>query len=161
MSIMRLYRITSKARYKSNKRDMNGAVANHLLDIKVDPTTCKTLYERDFDTVSCNEKWSTNISEFHIASGKLYFSPILDLHNQKLVSYSISRGANFSQTLHMLNKAFDQHENLEGLILHSDQGWQYQMERYHTILQGKGIIQSMSRKGNCLIILQWKIFLEG
>lgn len=81
MSIMRLYRITSKARYKSNKRDMNGAVANHLLDIKVDPTTCKTLYERDFDTVSCNEKWSANISEFHIASGKLYFSPILDLHN--------------------------------------------------------------------------------
>lgn len=86
---------------------MNGAVANHLLDIKVDPTTCKTLYERDFDTVSYNEKWSTDVSAFHIVSGKLYLSPIPDLHNWEIVSYSISMSPNFSQTLNMLSKAFD------------------------------------------------------
>lgn len=50
----------------------------------------------------------------------------------------------------MLNRAFDKYDNLEGLIFHSDQGWQYQMQQYHKALEDKGIIQSMSRKGNCL-----------
>jgi putative transposase len=34
----------------------------------------------------------------------------------------------------------------KNLILHSDQGWQYQMKQYRRLLQDKGIIQSMSRK---------------
>lgn len=50
----------------------------------------------------------------------------------------------------MLDKAFKKYSNLEGLIFHSDQGWQYQMAQYHKILKEHGIIQSMSRKGNCL-----------
>ena len=150
MSIMGLYGITPKAKYKSYKGNMDGVVSNHLLRKRIDENDSKTSHERDFQTTSCNEKWSTDVSEFHIASGKLYLSPILDLHNREIVSYNISRNPNFSQTLDMLNKAFNQYEHLEGLILHSDQGWQYQMERYHTILQEKGIIQSMSRKGNCL-----------
>lgn len=150
MSIMGLYGITPKVKYKSYKGNMDGVVSNHLLRKRIDENDSKTSHERDFQTTSCNEKWSTDVSEFHIASGKLYLSPILDLHNREIVSYNISRNPNFSQTLDMLNKAFNQYEHLEGLILHSDQGWQYQMERYHTILQEKGIIQSMSRKGNCL-----------
>ena len=50
----------------------------------------------------------------------------------------------------MLDKAFNKHKHLEGLIFYSDQGWQYQMNEYHKALRDKGIIQSMSRKGNCL-----------
>lgn len=50
----------------------------------------------------------------------------------------------------MLNKAFEKYEDLSGSIFHSDQGWQYQMRYYQQELKGKGIIQSMSRKGNCL-----------
>ena len=50
----------------------------------------------------------------------------------------------------MLNKAFEKYDNLNNLIFHSDQGWQYQMESYHKILKKKGVQQSMSRKGNCL-----------
>ena len=49
----------------------------------------------------------------------------------------------------MLNQAFQKHQKLEGLILHSEQGWQYQMTPYHSMLREKGIIQLMSRKGNC------------
>ena len=49
----------------------------------------------------------------------------------------------------MLNKAFDG-KNLEGLILHSDQGWQYQHQSYQQRLKNKGIKQSMSRKGNSM-----------
>ena len=49
----------------------------------------------------------------------------------------------------MLAGAFDKYDSLNGLIFHSDQGWQYQMRDYKIALQGKGVIQSMSRKGNC------------
>ncbi len=72
------------------------------------------------------------------------------MHNREIISYNISRSPNFEQTMDMLNKAFDKYKNLDGLILHSDQGWQYQMSQYQKALKGKGIIQSMSRKGNCL-----------
>ena len=50
----------------------------------------------------------------------------------------------------MINKAFKQFDDLEGLIFHFDQGWQYQMEDYKKQLKGRKIIQLFSRKGNCI-----------
>ena len=49
----------------------------------------------------------------------------------------------------MLNTAFEKFPSVEGLILHSDQGWQYQHAYFRNALKEPGIIQSMSRKGNC------------
>lgn len=150
MSIMGLYGKTPKAKYKSYKGDMNGTVKNQLLTKVIDEEKHKTYYERNFSTTKCNEKWSTDVSEFHIVSGKLYLSPIIDLHNREIVSYSISESPNFNQISEMLERAFEKYGNLNGLIIHSDQGWQYQMKEYHKVLKDKGVIQSMSRKGNCL-----------
>lgn len=150
MSKMGLYALTPKAKYKSYKGDMNGTTKNLLLTKVVDEENHKTIYERNFNTTSCNEIWSTDVSEFHIAVGKLYLSPIIDFHNREIISYNISTSPNFEQTRDMLTKAFKQFDDLTGLILHSDQGWQYQMQPYHQMLQNKGIKQSMSRKGNCL-----------
>lgn len=150
MSVMGLYGVTPKAKYKSYKGDMNGTVKNQLLTKVIDEDNHKTYYERNFETTRCNEKWSTDVSEFHIAAGKLYLSPIIDLHNREIISYNISKSPNFDQTKAMLDQAFDKYPNLKGLIFQSDQGWQYQMEAYHEYLEEKGIIQSMSRKGNCL-----------
>ena len=50
----------------------------------------------------------------------------------------------------MLEKAFEMIPDGTGLILHSDQGWQYQHKKYQHMIRRKGIRQSMSRKGNCL-----------
>ena len=150
MSKMGLYARTPKAKYKSYKGDMNGTVKNLLLDKVIDEVNHKTYYERNFKTERCNEIWSTDVSEFHIAAGKLYLSPILDLHNREIVSYNISTSPNYEQIKDMLAKAFNKYKDLKGLILTSDQGWQYQMQEYHNALEEKGIIQSMSRKGNCL-----------
>ena len=50
----------------------------------------------------------------------------------------------------MLDKAFDKLPDGTNLILHSDQGWQYQHKQYQAMLEKKKIQQSMSRKGNCL-----------
>ena len=72
------------------------------------------------------------------------------MYNGEIISYNISLHPTFHQTMDMLDKAFEKIHDNTGLILHSDQGWQYQMKRYQARLKEKGIIQSMSRKGNCL-----------
>ena len=141
--------ITPRAKYKSYKGDFNGTVKNLLLNKVIDTEKHKTYYTRNFATTDVNQKWTTDVSEFHIAAGKLYLSPILDMHNAEIVSFNISKSPNFIQTTDMLKKAFQKHQKLEGLIFHSDQGWQYQMFEYHSMLRERGIIQSMSRKGNC------------
>ena len=150
MSKLKLYGITPRAKYKSYKGDFNGTVDNKLLYKRVDTQKHRTEYIRDFSTTDVNEKWTTDVSEFHIAAGKLYLSPILDIHNREIVSYNISRSPSFVQTTDMLNKAFSRFKDLSHLIFHSDQGWQYQMFQYHKALKERGITQSMSRKGNCL-----------
>lgn len=150
MSVLGLCGITPRAKYKSYKGDQNGTVKNLLLDKIVDEEKHKTYYKRNFTTSKCNEKWTTDVSEFHIASGKVYLSPILDMCNGEIISYDISHSPNYAQITNMLEQAFSKYDDLKGLILHSDQGWQYQMQPYHKALQDKGIIQSMSRKGNCL-----------
>ena len=150
MSKLNLYGITPRAKYKSYKGDFNGTVDNKLLYKRVDTKKHKTVYIRDFSTTNVNEKWTTDISEFHIAAGKLYLSPILDMHNREIISYNISTSPSYSQITDMLNKAFNKFDDLSNLTFHSDQGWQYQMFRYHKALRERGITQSMSRKGNCL-----------
>ena len=74
-----LFGLTPKAKYKSYKGDMNGTVKNRLIRKEVDEENHKTKYVRDFSTTSVNRKWSTDVSEFHIAAGKLYLAPILDM----------------------------------------------------------------------------------
>lgn len=81
---------------------------------------------------------------------KLYLSPIMDLYNREIVSYDISERPFFSQIMKMLDDAFAKLPDDTDLIMHSDQGWQYQMKHYQFRLSQKGIRQSMSRKGNCL-----------
>ena len=102
MSVMELYGKTPKAKYKSYKGDMNGTTKNLLLNKVVDEENHKTYYERNFNTTSCNEIWLTDVSEFHIAAGKLYLSPILDLHNREIVFLNISSTASSpsSRTIH-------------------------------------------------------------
>jgi putative transposase len=55
----------------------------------------------------------------------------------------------------MLEKAFAKVKETKGIIFHSDQGWQYQHTYYQKTLKNHGIIQSMSRKGNCLAALNY------
>ena len=108
------------------------------------------LLNRDFHAEKPNQKWVTDVTEFSLFGEKLYVSPILDLHSSDLVSYTISDRPVLSMVTSMLDKAFEKIPDGTGLILHSDQGWQYQHKQYQRMLQKKGIQQSMSRKGNCL-----------
>jgi putative transposase len=123
-------------KYKSYRGEV-GKIAPNILN-------------RNFKAEKPNEKWVTDVTEFSLFGKKVYLSPILDLFNGEIVSYNISDRPTFSQTIDMLEKAFSKIPNGTGLVLHSDQGWQYQMRHYQASLRKKGIIQSMSRRGNCL-----------
>ena len=108
------------------------------------------LLERDFSTTAPNQKWVTDVTEFHLFGHKLYLSAILDLYSQDIISYTISHNPVISMVVRMLDDAFAQIPDGSKLILHSDQGGQYQHKVYQRLLRSKGLRQSMSRKGNCL-----------
>ena len=108
------------------------------------------LLQRAFHADKPNQKWVTDVTEFSLFGQKLYLSPILDLCSSDLVSYTISDRPVLSMVTSMLDKAFALIPDQTNLILHSDQGWQYQHKHYQAMLHNKGIRQSMSRKGNCL-----------
>jgi len=113
-------------------------------------TIAPNVLRRDFNAAMPYSKWVTDMTEFSLFGQKLYLSPILDLYNGEIISYSISERPTFHHVMDMLDKAFDKIPQNTGLILHSDQGWQYQMKKYQHRLKMKGVVQSMSRKGNCL-----------
>lgn len=95
-------------------------------------------------------KLATDITEFRIHEGKVYLSPILDMYNGEIIAYDIAYRADYAQIERMMMQLKIYEADLEGSILHSDQGWQYQMKQFQNQLKKLGIIQSMSRKGNCL-----------
>ncbi|MBQ6332672.1 MAG: IS3 family transposase [Clostridia bacterium] len=106
--------------------------------------------ERDFSTKAPNEKWVTDVTEFSLFGEKFYLSPILDLYSSDIVSYTISDRPALSMVMDMTKQALAVLPPEAKLILHSDQGWQYQHKHYQKLLKDHGIVQSMSRKGNCL-----------
>ncbi|MDZ5713841.1 IS3 family transposase, partial [Jeotgalibacillus haloalkalitolerans] len=108
------------------------------------------LLERNFQAETPNEKWVTDVTEIHLFGEKLYLSPILNLYNGEIISYQVEKRPVYSLVSKMLDKAFGRLGAEETPIIHSDQGWQYQMKQYQHALKQKGITQSMSRKGNCL-----------
>ena len=108
------------------------------------------LLERDFNADKPNQKWVTDVTEFALFGIKLYLSPIIDLFNGEVVAYNLSYHPSLKLVTDMLNQAFAKIPDNTNLILHSDQGWQYQHKYYRQMLKDKGIRQSMSRKGNCL-----------
>ena len=112
--------------------------------------TAPNLLERDFTAQKPNQKWVTDVTEFHLFGQKLYLSPILDLCSRDIVSYTISAHPTVSMVLEMVDIAFKQLPKGSKLVLHSDQGFHYQHKRYQKKLLERGVMQSMSRKGNCL-----------
>ena len=105
---------------------------------------------RNFLAILPDRKWYSDITEFHLNGEKLYLSPIMDGCTHEIISYTISRHPVLEQVMNMLELAYKDHPALNGLIFHTDQGWQYQHPAFQNWLKNHGIEQSMSRKGNSL-----------
>lgn len=125
-----------RKKYQSYRGDV-GSIAPNIL-------------QRHFVANYPNEKWVTDVTEFNVFGEKLYLSPIIDLYNGEIIAYEIARKPLFSMVKNMLSKAFRRLLEKDKPLLHSDQGWQYQMAPYRELLDKHGVKQGMSRKGNCL-----------
>ncbi len=125
-----------KSKYHTYKGEV-GKIADNLLN-------------RDFTASKPYEKIATDVTQFNVCDNKVYLSPVMDLYNKEIVSYSISLSPNLNQIREMLQGLFEKLPAGAIPIFHSDQGWQYQHESYQTQLKEHNIIQSMSRKGNCM-----------
>ena len=114
---------------------------------------------RRFTTSIPHQKITTDTSEFkyyevdskgRLTVHKLYLDPFMDMFNQEIISFGISKAPSSSSIMDAFNKAIE----ITGdcpyrRTFHSDRGWAYQMKAYVNTLKEKKIFQSMSRKGNC------------
>lgn len=123
-------------KYRSYRGESNAAVSNVL--------------QRQFHADRPNQKWVTDVTEFNVRGEKLFLSPVMDLYNGEIVAYQTARRPCFELVSGMLRKALARLRGEDKPLLHSDQGWQYQMSAWRRALHDRGLVQSMSRKGNCL-----------
>ena len=93
----------------------------------------------------------TDVTEFKTEEGKLYFLQFIDEFNQEIVDFSISKAPSMDLIMESLKNALENQQlsNADKLIIHSDQGWQYQNHIFNDAVDKIGATQSMSRKGNC------------
>jgi putative transposase len=123
-------------RYKSFKGSV-GIVAPNLL-------------QRDFSANAANQKWATDVTEFKVGGEKHYLSSIKDLFTREIIAHETRARPTMEMVNSMMKKALATLKPGEAPILHSDQGWHYQMPEFRKLLSNNNVIQSMSRKGNCL-----------
>lgn len=137
--LMQLMGLKSRIRvvkYRSYKGEV-GKIADNVL-------------QRQFKADRPNQKWATDITEFNVRGDKLYLSPVIDLFNGEIIAFKTQRRPLYNLVKEMMDDAIRQLNSTEKPILHSDQGWQYQMRHYQQQLAQHGLTISMSRKGNCL-----------
>lgn len=137
---MKVLGLSSKVRlkkYKSYKGSSNKVVKNKL--------------KRRFKAKAPNRRWLTDITEFKVGEQKLYLSAIIDCYNNEIKGYTLANRPVFQLVKSMLDTALSglSKKIMKKLMIHSDQGWHYQMSQFRKALKANGIKQSMSRKGNC------------
>ena len=135
MGVLDLKSLVRPKKYKSYRGD--------------EATVAPDLIKRDFEAAAPNQKWTTDVTEFNIAGSKVFLSPVMDLYNREIISFTVSPRPSLKLVQSMVKMALRKLKPGEQPIFHSDQGWQYRMASYQHILRERGISQSMSRKGNC------------
>lgn len=136
MKELGLKSIVRAKKYRSYRGEL-GTVADNIL-------------KRNFHATQPDKKWVTDVTEFKVKEEKVYLSPVVDLFNQEVIAYRVNKNVRLPLVIDMLKDAIDTLPDGVKPIVHSDQGWQYQHKDYQQLLTDNGLIQSMSRKGNCL-----------
>ena len=140
LKLMKSLQIRGKMRknekYHSYKGEV-GKIADNLL-------------ARDFTASKPFEKLTTDVTQFKVGNEKVYLSPVMDLYNREIISYSVSLHPDLEQIREMLKELTTKLPKGATPLFHSDQGWQYQHAEFQKYLQKHNITQSMSRKGNCM-----------
>jgi len=105
---------------------------------------------QNFETRRPNEKWGTDITYINTQQGFVYLTIIKDFFDGTILGHAMSRNASIHMVLKALQSVTSSFHSIQGVILQSDQGTQFQSAAYHALTSQFGIVPSMSRKGNCL-----------
>ena len=144
LRICRALQIKSTIKYKNNGCTIQNQHPTY---------TTENILNRNFKADAPNEKWLTDVSEFHYYEDdekhRLYLSAILDLYDRRIVAYTIGDSNNTELVYSMLDSAIENNPDAYP-IFHSDRGFQYTNRTFHSKLVAAGMTQSMSRIGRCI-----------
>lgn len=107
------------------------------------------LLDRNFTATRPNQKWVTDVTYIHTQQGLAYLSTIKDLFDGFIVAHQLGRENSVGLVTNTIRLAQRKEKIVAGLILHSDQGFQYRTHPYRLLTSTAGITPSMSRRGNC------------
>ena len=136
LKIMKKYNLVSMHYWKSKNKNTRNEE-----NVKLN------LVNRKFDIDRENKIWTTDITYLIFKGSRAYLSTILDLYDRKVIAYKISKRNDNKLVIDTLNEAISKRKDVSGLILHSDQGFQYTSYEYKAICESNGITISMARKG--------------
>ena len=139
-NIMKALNLVPKMRKKFK---VNTTDSNHSLPV------APNVLDRDFNSDIADTKYVGDITYIHTAEGWLYLATVIDLFSRKVVGWSMNDNMRVSLVNDALEMAIQRRNPPPGLIWHTDRGSQYASNNHKDLLKENGIIQSMSRKGNC------------
>ena len=146
----RVLRICRKLNIKSTIKYTNHGCTRQAANPQY---IAENILNREFTADAPNEKWLTDVTEFHYYIGiekhKIYLSAILDLYDRRIVSYVIQDHNNNALVFDTVDKAIRKNPGAHPLF-HSDRGFQYTNRVFHNKLVAAGITQSMSRVAKCI-----------
>ena len=138
LRIMKKYNLMPNYIRRAKKKNKNERIEDN---VKPD------LLKRNFNTDKPNKVWDTDVTYLIYKGARAYLSTIIDLYDRKVVAYKISKYNDNKLVMDTLNEAISKRKDVHGLILHSDQGFQYTSYEYKAICESNGIQISMARKG--------------
>jgi putative transposase len=121
----------------------------HTTDSKHTMPTAANVLDRTFAVDAADRVWVGDVTYLPTREGWLYLAVLLDLYSRRVVGWAMSERNDEALTLTALQMALDQRQPQPGLIHHSDRGTTYASGTYQDVLATRGIVCSMSRKGNC------------
>lgn len=138
LRIMKKYNLMPEYVRKAKKKNKNERIEDNVKP---------NLLNRNFNTDLPNKVWDTDVTYLIFKGSRAYLSTIIDLYDRKVVAYKISKHNDNKLVMDTLNEAIAKRKDVSGLIIHSDQGFQYTSYEYKAICESNGITISMSRKG--------------
>ena len=138
LRIMKKYNLMPEYVRKAKKKNKNERIEDNVKP---------NLLNRNFNTDLPNKVWDTDVTYLIFKGSRAYLSTIIDLYDRKVVAYKISKHNDNKLVMDTLNEAIAKRKDVSGLIIHSNQGFQYTSYEYKAICESNGITISMSRKG--------------
>lgn len=141
---MKMYDLKTSIRRRNKYRFNSAASYEHKV--------CKNHLARDFHPKTSDVVYSTDITYLNYGEGKAYLSAVKDLGTKEILNYRLSRSLTLPLVMDGVEEMLGRlpKSKRKRLIIHSDQGLHYTSHPYRSLLKKYGVIQSMSRRGNCL-----------